>query len=53
MREHILTIIDTRGDIRELNLDSFQKSVLLLGRDPAQCDIVIPEPIVSKVHGRF
>ncbi len=25
MREHILTIIDTRGDIRELNLEQFSK----------------------------
>lgn len=53
MSEHILTIIDTKGNLRELNLDTFQKSTLLLGRDREQCEIVIPDAIVSKVHGRF
>ena len=53
MSEHILTIIDTRGNLREVDLDTFQKSALTLGRDREQCDIVIPDQIVSKIHGRL
>lgn len=53
MSEHILTIIDTRGNLREVDLDTFQKSALTLGRDREQCDIVIPDQIVSKLHGRL
>ena len=43
MNEHILTIIDTKGELRELNLDHFRKSDITLGRDASRCDIVIPE----------
>ena len=46
MSEHILTIIDTRGNLREVDLDTFQRSALTLGRDREQCDIVIPDQIV-------
>ena len=53
MNEHILTIIDTKGELRELNLDHFRKSDITLGRDASRCDIVIPDQIVSKVHGTF
>ena len=48
MNEHILTIIDTKGELRELNLDHFRKSDITLGRDASRCDIVIPDQIVSK-----
>ena len=53
MNEHILTIIDMKGELRELNLDHFHKSQITLGRDASRCDIVIPDPIVSKIHGTF
>lgn len=48
-----LIVIDTNGKIQEISLDGFRKELAILGRDPAQCDIVIPFTAVSRVHGKF
>lgn len=49
----ILTVIDTQGEMREIHLAQFTKSELVLGRERGHCDIVIEDPIISRVHGCF
>ena len=47
-----LIIID-EGEFHEIDLASFGKDRLNIGRDPAKNDIVLRSPIVSGVHGRL
>lgn len=47
----MLTVINSNGAITEVDLDKYNKKELRIGRDGSQCDIVIADPIVSKVHG--
>ncbi|MEE1086123.1 MAG: FHA domain-containing protein [Schaedlerella sp.] len=53
MKKRTLTIIDTNSQLTEINLDSFGKKELNIGRKKELCDIVIPDNIVSKEHGTF
>lgn len=53
MGKRTLTIIDTNSHLTEINLDSYGKKELNMGRNKEFCDIVIPDNIVSKVHGTF
>jgi pSer/pThr/pTyr-binding forkhead associated (FHA) protein len=48
-----LTIINTKGQLREVSLDDFRKKELNIGRKADQCDIVIGDEIISKVHGKI
>ena len=48
-----LTIIDTSSHLQEIHLDEYGKSRLVLGRNREKCDIVISDPIMSKLHGVF
>ena len=47
----MLTVINSNGAITEVDLDKYNKKELRIGRDGSQCDIVIADPFVSKVHG--
>ena len=47
----MLTVINSNGAITEVDLDKYNKKELRIGRDGSKCDIVIADPIVSKVHG--
>ena len=47
-----LIIIDTTGSIREINLGSFGRTRLTIGRNPDN-DIVIQSKIISGTHGKF
>ena len=51
MEKRTLTIIDTAGNMKEIDLDAYGKHELILGRNSEICDIVIPDNIVSKEHG--
>ncbi len=51
MMTRTLMIIDTAGGLNEISLDDFGKRQLKIGRSGELCDIVIPDNIVSKVHG--
>lgn len=53
MEEKILIILNTKGNLEEINLSTFHKNQLRIGRDKAVCDIVIPDPIISKTHGEI
>lgn len=53
METRTLTIIDTGSRLTEVKLDSFGKEKVTMGRSREQCDIVIPDNIVSKLHGTF
>ena len=39
--------------MREINLDRIGKRELLLGRNAEQCEVVLADPIISKVQGKF
>lgn len=51
MEEKILTIIDTKGNLREVHLNQYEKESLFLGRNEQECDITINESIISRIHG--
>lgn len=51
MERAILTIINTQGQIINIDLDAAGRDYFTLGRDPRQNDITIAESIVSKTHG--
>lgn len=53
MLKRTLTIIDSSGNMSEIDLNQFGKTLLYMGRDESQCDIIIVDPIVSKIHGTF
>ena len=53
MVKRTLTIVDTRSQLTEIDLDSFGKHELKMGRNPELCDIVIPDNIISGEHGVF
>ena len=53
MSRRTLTIIDTTSEMREINLDRIGKRELLLGRNAEQCEVVLADPIISKVQGKF
>lgn len=53
MNGRILTVIDTKSRLTEICLDTYGKEQLQAGRNREQCDIVIPDDIVSKIHGTF
>lgn len=53
METRTLTIIDTNSQLTEVKLDNFGKEKVTLGRSREQCDIVVPDNIVSKLHGTF
>lgn len=48
-----LIVIDNFGKVQEISLDQFGKSRIIFGKDPGQCDIVIPFEGVSRVHGKL
>ena len=48
--ENVLIIIDCNKDIREVDLNSFNKDLISFGRNP-DCDIVFSSQIVSYDHG--
>ena len=48
--ENVLIIIDCSKDIREVDLNSFNKDLISFGRNP-DCDIVFSSQIVSYEHG--
>ena len=50
MSRRTLTIIDTTSEMREINLDRIGKRELLLGRNAEQCEVVLADPIISKVQ---
>ena len=51
---HGLKMIAISGtDMQEYDLYAFGKDRLLFGRDASQCDIVIDNDIVSRVHGKI
>ena len=49
----VLTVIDSRGEPRSIDLQAFGKSEIRIGRKEDQNDIVIPEAFVSSRHGRI
>ncbi len=51
MERAVLTIINTQGQIQNIDLESMNQASYTLGRDARQNDIVISEAIVSKTHG--
>lgn len=53
MIKRTLTIVDTHSQLTEIDLDSFGKHELKVGRNPELCDIVIPDNIISGEHGVF
>ena len=53
MLKRTLTIIDSSGNMSEIDLNQFGKTLLYMGRDESKCDIIIADPIVSKIHGTF
>lgn len=53
MSERRLTIIDTGSRLTEVNLDAYGKQELKIGRNKERCDIVIPDEIISGLHGIF
>lgn len=53
MDKQILTIIDTKGQMTEINLNEFGKYEIYMGRAAERNDIVLPDSIVSKTHGVF
>lgn len=53
MSRRTLTIIDTTSEMREIDLDRIGKRELLLGRNAEQCEVVLADPIISKVQGKF
>lgn len=53
MGKRTLTIIDTKSHLTEINLDSYGKKELILGRSRELCDILISDNIISKRHGIF
>lgn len=48
-----LTIIDTSSHLHEIHLDDYGKRRLVFGRSREECDVVITDPIISKIHGVF
>ena len=48
-----LTIINTKGMLREINLDELRKREIIIGRNKEACDIVIGDEIISKIHGKI
>ena len=48
-----LTIINTKGMLQEINLEEYHQRELNIGRNADQCDIVIGDEIISKVHGKI
>ena len=56
-REHFvvenrtLTILNTKGDLVEINLGNYHKTEITIGRKRERCDILIDDEIVSKLHG--
>ncbi|MBQ9157135.1 MAG: FHA domain-containing protein [Eubacterium sp.] len=48
-----LLIVSVSDGIQDINLKSFNKSRLVLGRDPSSCDIVINSPVISGTHVRL
>ena len=58
LKGKFLIIIDTFGKVREVSIDSLQKTRLFLGRTPAKPsggmnDVVVPAPVISAEHGKF
>lgn len=53
MGRRTLTIIDTSSNLTETELGQYSKEIVHFGRDDAQCDIVVRDPIISKFHGTF
>lgn len=51
MNGRILTIIDTRSHLTEVSLNDYGKETLQIGRNREQNEIVIPDGIISKIHG--
>ena len=48
-----LIIIDVHGNVNEIQLDSYGKERLYIGRDASRNDLVIQTGIVSAQHGKF
>lgn len=46
-------IVDSDGNIQEINLDKFQKDRIYFGRDQVENDIVISSPVISRKHGKL
>ncbi|MCC8104048.1 MAG: FHA domain-containing protein [Clostridiales bacterium] len=51
--DRYLIVIDTNGNVREISLDAFGKTRLLMGQLTDRNDIVIPARIISRSHGKF
>jgi len=41
------------GEMQEYDLRALNKDRLLFGRDSSTCDVIIPNPTVSRVHGKI
>lgn len=52
-RDRYFILIGADGEVREISLDAFGKDRLFFGKNPAECDIVIPFEWVSRVHGKL
>lgn len=51
--QHYLIILYSDGHMREVELSSFGKQRIYMGRDAAKNDIVLAEGFVSSSHGKF
>lgn len=51
MQRRTLTIIDTHSELREIDLETYGKPLVQLGRSREQCEVVISDNIVSKIQG--
>ena len=47
----VIIMINSQGEMRQINLASFRKDYVTIGRGSRENDIVIPDSIVSSVHG--
>lgn len=50
---HYLILLDASGEMREIDLSSFGKQRIYIGRDIASNDIVLSASFVSKEHGKI
>jgi len=50
-QEPTIIIINSHGDMRKINLTSYEKDYFTIGRGTRENDIVISDSIVSNVHG--
>lgn len=53
IQPHYFLIVDSLGQVQEIDLDSMGKDRIYFGRDPDQNDIVISKEVVSRLHGKL